>query len=173
LTEKKIYRVGRKKRVFKWGGAPSRRVSSKLPTWASSMFPTSILNRPRRGRAVLISDALRTSRPKSALGFARTQCANGEKKSELAPRACQTKKGGAFNALGGWLVSTPSAWASKPFWGKKKKPFFGVPWCPFRASALPGRTRAAAVIEWLRVCTSGFFLLRGRGEILLAARSAI
>ena len=106
---------------------------------------------------------------RSALGFARTQCANGKKKSELAPRACQTKRGGAFNALGGWLVSTPSAWASKPLRGKKKKPFFVQFW-PFR---VPGRTRAAAVIEWLRVCTSGFFLLRGRGEILLAARSDI
>ena len=60
------------------------------------------------------------------MGFARTQCANGEKKSELAPRACETKKGGAFNALGGWLVSTPSAWASKPFWGKKKNLFWGA-----------------------------------------------
>ena len=109
---------------------------------------------------------------RSGLGFARTQCANGEKKSELAPRARQTKKGGAFNALGGWLVSTPSAWASKPFWGKKKKPFLGCLGALF-GPALPGRTRAAAVIEWLRVCTSGFFLLRGRGEILLAARSAI
>ena len=57
-------RVGRKKKGFKWGGALSRRVSSKLPTWASSMFLTSTLNSPRRGRAVLISDALRTSRPK-------------------------------------------------------------------------------------------------------------
>ena len=108
---------------------------------------------------------------RSALGFARTQCANGEKKSKLAPRAFQTKKGGAFNALGGRLVSTPSAWASKPFW--EKKTFFcalNAAFWPFR---VPGRTRAAAVIEWLRVCTSGFFLLRGRGEILLAARSDI
>jgi len=57
--------------------------------------------------------------------------------------------------------------------GEEKKTLFGVPWCPFRASALPGRTRAAAVIEWLRVCTCGFFLLRGRGETLLNARSDI
>ena len=59
----------------------------------------------------------------SGLGFARTQCANGENKSELAPRARQTKKGGAFNAPGGWLVSTPSAWASTPFWRNKKTLF--------------------------------------------------
>ena len=40
-------------------------------------------------------------------------------------------------------------------------------------AALPGRTRAAAVIDWLCVCTCGFLLPRGRGEILLSARSDI
>ena len=60
---------------------------------------------------------------RSGLGFAHTQCANGEKKSELAPQACQTKKGGTFNMPGGWLVSTLSAWASKLFWRKKKNLF--------------------------------------------------
>ena len=38
---------------------------------------------------------------------------------------------------------------------------------------MPGRTRVAAVIDWLRVGTSVFFLLWGRGEILLTARSGI
>ena len=82
---------------------------------------------------------------RSGLGFARTQCANGEKKkSELAPRACETKKGGAFNALGGWLVSTPSAWASKPLRGKKKTLFLCTE-CSFlallSAGTDPGRCR--------------------------------
>ena len=97
---------------------------------------------------------------RSGLGFARTQCANGEKKSELAPRACQTKKGGAFNALGGWLVSTPSAWASKPFWGKKKNPFLCTE-CSFLALSSAGtdpgrcRDRMAARLHF------GFFSTAG------------
>ena len=75
------------------------------------------------------------------LELARTQCANGEKKIQnlRRGRARQTKKGGAFNAPGGWLVSTLSAWASKPFWGKKKP--FGPALLLIRAAALPGWTR--------------------------------
>ena len=64
-----------------------------------------------------------------------------KKKSELAPRACETKKGGAFNALGGWLVSTPSAWASKPLRGKKKKDLFCAVLALLSAGTDPGRCR--------------------------------
>ena len=63
-----------------------------------------------------------------------------KKKSELAPQARQTKKGGAFNALGGWLVSTPSAWASKPLRGKKKT-FFCAVLALSSAGTDPGRCR--------------------------------
>ena len=42
------------------------------------------------------------------------------------------------------MVSTPSAWASKPFWGKKKTPFWGA-LVPFSglctAGTDPGRCR--------------------------------
>jgi len=61
---------------------------------------------------------------RSGLGFARTQCANGEKKSELAPRACQTKKGGAFNALAWGLAGLNSERLGlKTVRGKKKNLF--------------------------------------------------
>ena len=84
-----------------------------------------------------------------------------KKKSELAPRACETKRGGAFNALGGWLVSTPSAWASKPLRGKKKKPLFLCTECSFLALSSAGtdpgrcRDRMAARLHF------GFFSTAG------------
>ena len=172
MTEKKIYRVGRKKRVFKWGGAPSRRVSSKLPTWASSMFPSSILNRPRRGRAVLISDALRTSRPKWFGVRPYPVCERRKKNQNLRRGPVKPKRGAHLTRSGvGWSQLRAPGPQNRS--GGRKKTLFcalHADFCPFR---VPGRTRAAAVIEWLRVCTSGFFLLRGRGEILLAARSDI
>ena len=164
--------MGRKKRVFKWGGAPSRRVSSKLPTWASSMFPSSILNRPRRGRAVLISDALRTSRPKWFGVRPYPVCERRKKNQNLRRGPVKPKRGADLTRLGvGWSQLRAPGPQNRS--GGRIKTLFcalNAAFWPFR---VPGRTRAAAVIEWLRVCTSGFFLLRGRGEILLAARSAI
>ena len=172
MTEKKITGWGVKKGVFKWGGAPSRRVSSKLPTWASSMFLTSILNSPRRGRAVLISDALRTSRPKWFGVRPYPVCERRKKNQKLRRGPVKPKRGAHLTRLGVSWSQLRAPGPQNRSW-RRKKNLFGVPWCPFRASALPGRTRAAAVIEWLRVCTCGFFLLRGRGETLLTARSDI
>ena len=101
------------KRVFyiRWHAAFTK---FKLPTWGGSYWPSSRLNRPRRGTAVLISDALRTGRLKW-FGGRPYPVSEPQKKSELAPRTRPQGQGARLDALGGWPVSDMSAWASKPF----------------------------------------------------------
>ena len=137
MDRKKIYRVGRKKRGFKWGGAPSRRVSSKLPTWASSMFLTSILNSPRRGRAVLISDALRTSRPKWFGVRPYPVCERRKKNQNLRRGPVKPKRGAHLTRLGvGW--SQLRAPGPQNRCGGRKKNLFLCSFGPFECRDGPG-----------------------------------
>ena len=131
--------MGRKKRGFKWVGAPSCRVSSKLPTWASSMFPSSILNRPRRGRAVLISDALRTSRPKLKCFEVRPYpvCERRKKNQNLRRGPVKPKRGAHLTRSGvGWSQLR----APRPqnhSGGRQKNPFLCTE-CSFLALSSAG-----------------------------------
>ena len=129
--------MGRKKRGFKWGGAPSRRVSSKLPTWASSMFPTSISNRPRRGRAAFISDALRTSRPKWFGVRPYPVCERRKKNQNLRRGPVKPKRGAHLTRSGvGW--SQLRAPGPQNRCGGRKKTLFLCTECSFRAGTDPG-----------------------------------
>ena len=152
--------MGRKKRVFKWGGAPSGRVSSKLPTWASSMFLTSILNSPRRGRAVLISDALRTSRPKWFGVRPYPVCERRKKNQNLRRGPVKPKRGAHLTRSGvGWSQLRAPGPQNRS--GGRKKSLFLCTECSFLALSSAGtdpcrcRDRIAARLHF------GFFSTAG------------
>ena len=108
------------------------------------MFPSSILNRPRRGRAVLISDALRTSRPKW-FGVRPYPVCERQKKNQYLRRGPVKPKRGAHATRSG--VSWSQLRAPGPqnrSGGRKKYPFLCTE-CSFlallSAGTDPGRCR--------------------------------
>ena len=156
--------MGRKKRGFKWGGAPSRRVPSKLPTWASSTFPTSILNRPRRGRAVRISDAPRTSRPKWFGVRPYPVCERRKKNQNLRRGPVKPKRGAHLTRLGvGWSQLRAPGPQNRS--GGRKKNLFLCTECSFLALSSAGtdpgrcRDRMAARLHF------GFFSTAGSRRV--------
>ena len=96
----------------------------------------------------------------SGLGLAHTQCANGEKKSNLRRGPVEPKKGAHLTRLGvGWSQLRAPGPQNRS--GGRKKGGFCALKAAFWLYRVPGRTRVAAVIDWLRVCTLGFFSTAG------------
>ena len=124
------------------------------------MFPTSILNRPRRGRAVLISDALRTSRPKCFGVRPYPVCERRKKNQNLRRGPVKPKRGAHLTRLGvGWSQLRAPGPQNRSG-GRKKNPFLCTE-CSFLALSSAGtdpgrcRDRMAARLHF------GFFSTAG------------
>ena len=116
---------------------PSRRVSSKLPTWGGSYWPSSILNRPRRGRAILTSDALRTGRLKWFGVRPYPVCERRKKNQNLRRGPVKPKRGAHLTRSGvGWSQLRAPGPQNRSG-GRKKTPFWG------------------ALVPFLGLCTAG------------------
>ena len=131
-----------------------------MPTWASSTFPTSILNRPRRGRAVLISGLLRTSRPKSFGVRPYPVCERRKKNQNLRRGPVKPKRGAHLTRSGvGWSQLRAPGPQNRSG-GRKKNPFLCTE-CSFLALSSAGtdpgrcRDRMAARLHF------GFFSTAG------------
>jgi hypothetical protein len=87
---------------------------------------TSILNRPRRGRAVLISDALRTSRPKWFGVRPYPVCERRKKNQNLRRGPVKPKRGADLTRLGvGWSQLRAPGPQNRSG-GRKKNLFWGA-----------------------------------------------
>ena len=108
------------------------------------MFLTSILNSPRRGRAVLISDALRTSRPKWFGVRPYPVCERRKKNQNLRRGPVKPKRGAHLTRSGvGWSQLRAPGPQNRSG-GRKKNPFLCTE-CSFLALSSagtdPGRCR--------------------------------
>ena len=124
------------------------------------MFLTSTLNSPRRGRAVLISDALRTSRPKWFGVRPYPVCERRKKNQNLRRGPVKPKRGAHLTRSGvGW--SQLRAPGPQIRCGGRKKTFFLCTECSFLALSSAGtdpgrcRDRMAARLHF------GFFSTAG------------
>lgn len=124
------------------------------------MFLTSILNSPRRGRAVLISDALRTSRPKWFGVRPYPVCERRKKNQNLRRGPVKPKRGAHLTRSGvGWSQLRAPGPQNRS--GGRKKTLFLCTECSFLALSSAGtdpgrcRDRMAARLHF------GFFSTAG------------